>query len=575
MWVVVKLVWLAAYVALVIRLTWPLTAHVATHLARPNLICEFDQRQMIWALAYASHRLTTAPWRLFEANIYHPTPHALLYAESGLGAVPFFLPTFLVTNDPVLSGNVMLLASLALTAWGLHQLLARWTGSSGAGLTAALTFLWTPWVLWTWAPGAPNYVVLQWVPLIVWLAATPTSRARVIALGLSLAAQGSTSPYVAAGILAPIGALAIVRLARRERRADGVALVVALAVATTALLLVYGGYAWMRWQEPAMPTHTWWPGGQVRQFDFPRDVFLGRHRPNAIPLAMFALIAVGGLCALVRRLRGQEMPPPHGIAWRHGALWSAVGMLVSLPPVFVWFGHSIDVPHVRLLQGTPLFDLMREPQRMGVGALFGLAILAGVAYAELSAAVTRVPGVRPGLARLALITLVAGAGYYTYLFVVWPPESFAERVVPPAYPIVRTSPLPATIVAEIRRRDAVVLQLPAKRSGRLKTVKANADAMLDSTAHWQPIVNGYGGYYPADFPALLELAGRLPDDAALAELRRRTGVSMILVRGATALLVQRAAFEEVARRGEAAGLRLIRRDGADLLFAVVDPVERR
>jgi hypothetical protein len=250
-------------------------------------------------------------------------------------------------------------------------------------------------------------------------------------------------------------------------------------------------------------------------------------------------------------------------------------MLVSLPPVFVWLGHPIDLPQVRLLQGTPVLDLMREPQRMGIGALFGLAILAGAAYAELSALVVRLPGVRPGIARLALITTVVGAGYYTYLFALWPMASFAERVVPPTYPIVRMSPLPATIVEAMQRHGGAALQLPAKRSGRLKTVKANADAMLDSTAHWQPIVNGYGGYYPAGFPAVLDLAGRLPDADALVELRRRTGVSMILVRGATALLAQRRAFEEVADRGEAPGLRLIERDGFDMLFDVGQPADER
>ena len=125
--------WLALYVGVVGWLTWPLAAHLTTDLPHAHVICNFDQPQMIWALAWTSHRLLEAPAQLFDANIYHPMPHALLYAEAGFGALPFFFPTFVATGDPTLAANVMFLGSLALTAWGLHLLLHRWTGSVGAG----------------------------------------------------------------------------------------------------------------------------------------------------------------------------------------------------------------------------------------------------------------------------------------------------------------------------------------------------------------------------------------------------------------------------------------------------------
>src|SRR5689334_4790901 len=293
-----SLAWLLAYVGAVAWLTWPLAAHLDTDLPHAHVICNFDQPQMIWALAYTSHRLVTDPARLFEANIYHPAPHALLYAEAGFGALPFFFPTFVATGDPILAANVMFLGSLALTAWGLHLLLARWTNSAGAGVVAACTFLLTPWTLWMWAPGAINYAVLQWVPLILWLsAADDIGWRRAVALGIVLALQGATSPYVAASVLAPVGVLACARLASPRRRRSGVALAGALALAVALSLVVYGGYAWVRLREPAMVQHTWWPGGYFKTFSFPHDFFLARHRPNAIPMAMFIVIGAGGVCA--------------------------------------------------------------------------------------------------------------------------------------------------------------------------------------------------------------------------------------------------------------------------------------
>ena len=566
-------VWLAVYVGIVVRLTWPLAAHLTTHLPRPNTICDFDQLQMIWALAHACRRLVTDPARLFEANIYHPVQHALLYAESGLGAVPFFLPTFLATGNPILASNVMLIGSVALTAWGLHLLLARWTGFAGAGVAAAAAFLMTPWVLWTWAPGAPNYAVLQWVPLVVWLAAgAQPSRGRTVALGLVLALQGATSPYVAAGVLAPVGVLALAHLARSRDRARGLAIVRALAIAVTLLLVVYGGYAWIRWREPTMPQHTWWPGGTFRAFAFPSDLFFARHRPNAVPFATFLLIGAGAAGAAFRWVR-RTSTEGDAVAWRHGALWAVTGLLVSLPPTLLWFGSPIELPHVRLLQRTPLFDLMREPQRMGVASLFGLAILAGAAYAALARALSLVPGLRPGLSRVGLAVLVVGGDYFTYRSVAWPPSSFGAPVLPARYPLLHPTPLSAAIVEALRTDGGVVLQLPAKRPARLKTVAVNAEAMLASIAHGRPILNGYGGYHPSDFPATLALTARLPDPAALAELRRRTGVTRVLVRGERTVADQRAAFEAIARAGTGSGLALAARDGPDLLFTVTDPTD--
>ena len=59
----------------------------------------------------------------------------------------------------------------------------------------------------------------------------------------------------------------------------------------------------------------------------------------------------------------------------------------------------------------------------------------------------------------------------------------------------------------------------------------HARAMYRAIYHGRPVLNGYSSYYPAAFPARMELARRLPDPAALEELHRNTGLEMILVHG--------------------------------------------
>ena len=49
-----------------------------------------------------------------------------------------------------------------------------------------------------------------------------------------------------------------------------------------------------------------------------------------------------------------------------------------------------------------------------------------------------------------------------------------------------------------------------------------------STFHWQPIVNGYSGFYPASYLARLDEVAGFPDERSLTRLRR-DGVRYVVV----------------------------------------------
>jgi hypothetical protein len=116
---------LGLYAALVAWLTWPLGAHLGTHLPDPTNLT-FDMLHTGWLLAYETHRLTTDPLRLLEANIYHPTPHALFYGETAFGALPVFASVYLVTGNPTAAVNILFVG-------GVTSPRSRSTSSSDAG----------------------------------------------------------------------------------------------------------------------------------------------------------------------------------------------------------------------------------------------------------------------------------------------------------------------------------------------------------------------------------------------------------------------------------------------------------
>ena len=94
-----------------------------------------------------------------------------------------------------------------------------------------------------------------------------------------------------------------------------------------------------------------------------------------------------------------------------------------------------------------------------------------------------------------------------------------------------------------------------------------AQAMYRSIFHWRPLLNGYASYWPEGFPERMALARRLPDADALATLRAETGLELILVHADWGE-PKRAAWLELAARGGREDVRLLARDGTDLLFIV-------
>jgi len=54
-------------------------------------------------------------------------------------------------------------------------------------------------------------------------------------------------------------------------------------------------------------------------------------------------------------------------------------------------------------------------------------------------------------------------------------------------------------------------------------------AMYRAIFHRRPLLNGYGGYWPAGFLERMQLASALPDPTALAALRAQTDLAAVVV----------------------------------------------
>jgi hypothetical protein len=555
-------------------LTWPLGRQLSAYLPRVNVACDFDTLYSAWILAYETHALTTAPAEFAQLNIFHPADHVLFYGPTEFGALPFFASVFLVTGNPALALNLTLLGCIALTATALHLVVYRWTESHLAGFLAGWTLLTTRWTLWEWLPTAPHDAVLQYFPLIILLGTTVSRRlGYILGFGALVALQCLTDPvYVAPAVIGPIGVLALAQLARRNTRGDSLVLLGVVGIATLLLLPLYWGYLHVRTQIPDLAHQTFWPAqvaleGSILTGWGP----FGQPSPLAVPPAALLLIAVG----VTRLILDTEEGRQRRHAWLHGIYWVVIGAVISVGPFMNWGEGKLQLPHARLLDwlGIPLYETIRVPARLGVAALMGLAILVGLAFAECArpiAMLRRWPLVEAAW-RIGLAALTAAA-MYAGLVSDWSlPLAFSRPALPHVYPIAPVPSLDPSLLEALRRQTGPLLELPVGDLQRPAPAR-DARAMYRSIFHWRPLLNGYSSYWPAGFPQRMSLANRLPDAAALAMLRRDTGLDTIIVHSEELRRWRRPVWFSLAARGEGYGLRLVARYGGDLLFTTSDSV---
>jgi hypothetical protein len=197
------------------------------------------------------------------------------------------------------------------------------------------------------------------------------------------------------------------------------------------------------------------------------------------------------------------------------------------------------------------------PERLGIAGLMGLALLAGLAFAAL---VGR--GMGP-VSRWSIALLLAAA-----MLARVPANPFVDarsRATLLYWPYRLTPAIDgdSPMVAQMRAAGGPVVELPAGLNPWRHTA-----AMYRAIFHGQPLLNGYGSYWPAGWSERMALADRLPDLDALAALRRETLLAMVLVHTGGVAADRRARWLQLAEGAPGGAFRLVSRDGAALLFAV-------
>jgi hypothetical protein len=487
-------------VGLTVLVTWPQPAVLAT-----QFVAHTDSYFSTWRLMWIAHALRTDPRDLFDANIFHPTTGTLAYSDAtllqGLLATPFLW----AGASPVVVYNVILLLGFVSSGIAMFVLARHVTGRVEPALVAAAVFVVAPYrtehvmhLEMQWA---------MWIPLVLWaLTRTVEERSwRFGALsGLFLWLQVLSCVYY--GIFLAVTVLVFVPLLLIRARAGAMAamppLVLAAAIAaalTVPYALPYIENARSLSDRPvsdlrelsATPLNYFATPGDNRWWGWTSETW-GANERRLFPGVVTLLLAAAAWW-------GRSRPD----VWLYLVLaWLGIEMSRG---VNGWL-YAFLYDHVQAFRG------LRSPARFFIIGQCGIAILAGLGMRALLARLRIEGGSRTWGATATAVLAVA--------------IECANRPLV-LEPIGLPNQTAHDVYREIRAQGpGIVLELPLPTLDELP----GPDAVYAfwSGAHWNPLINGYSGYYPKGYHQTLSIMRSFPDEESIAHIQR-LGVRYIVV----------------------------------------------
>jgi hypothetical protein len=557
---------LCGFTVLAVAWTWPLAAdpggRFVSVVADPGPLARADPLLVSWIVAWVGHALRHAPLALFDTNAFHPLGGTLAFSDHLVAGGLLVLPLGALGAGPVLGHNVLLLATFAIGGAGTAALVRTLGGSWPAALAAGTLAFFGPHRLALL--GHVHALSLHWLPFVL-LALHRTlrtgSRRAALALAAALALQGLSGVYqayyAAVALAVLLGSYALVRCPAAPggyRRAVGAAVAAALLVAAVMLPFATARDTYVLARDPneafmMSARGVSYLGAILHPLVHLRQRFLEAGWPAAMLGVGTLLLAVAGSWrGAVPAAGGRRLAVVYtGVALSMALL--SLGPCMQLYPALE---GGVPGPHLLLAGLVPGFDALRVPSRALSVSLLALAVLAGLGVDGILA---RVRGRRTALAGLAVLLV----------FEIWHPPLRAIGV-PWATSV---SPRPRWLAARTGREAIVELPLGAPAE--------DARAMVESTRHWRPLVNGYSGFLPAGY-YLRRVLASFPDERSLA-LLRGLGVRYAVVndrgyrRGAASPCARLAAAPEAGVRlafSEAGGC-VVELTGAAPVPAVAGP----
>jgi len=492
-------------IALAVIHTWPLALAPGVHSRNDNGDAELNA----WILAWVEHTLPRDPMHLFQANIFYPARDVLAFSEPLIVPAILGAPVAWLGGSPVLVYNVMVIGGFAFSALAGYVLMLRWTRDRMASLLAGTTFAFNTHTLTRLAHVQGLHLYGLPMALLATDRIITEGRARQgIWLAVWMIVLAYTSGYllVFASIAVAIAMLVRMREWLPRWRAVLTSLAVATGLAALAILPLWIPYQRAATEQgmvrslEAVAEYSATPKGYLAAAGTIHiSTWSGRFFKN--PVDSFfpgVVLIVLSLTAVVLALRGGANDE-HTLTRRRVLMLiviGAAGVLLSFgtaTPVYGWI-YTIFPP----MHG------LRAAARFGNLFLLAMSVLAGFGLAQLRRRMPSLAAATIGIAAIVLANAEALRAPFEY-------RPFTG--IPRLYALLEDQPHVVLAEVPFYPRQAVF---------------ENAEYVLNSTAHWRPLMNGYSGYTPASYVDYANVFWYFPRDYAI-DAMKRAGVTHVMV----------------------------------------------
>jgi len=492
-------------IALAVIHTWPLALAPGVHSRNDNGDAELNA----WILAWVEHTLPRDPMHLFQANIFYPARDVLAFSEPLIVPAILGAPVAWLGGSPVLVYNVMVIGGFAFSALAGYVLMLRWTRDRMASLLAGTTFAFNTHTLTRLAHVQGLHLYGLPMALLATDRIITEGRARQgIWLAVWMIVLAYTSGYllVFASIAVAIAMLVRMREWLPRWRAVLTSLAVATGLAALAILPLWIPYQRAATEQgmvrslEAVAEYSATPKGYLAAAGTIHiSTWSGRFFKN--PVDSFfpgVVLIVLSLTAVVLALRGGANDE-HTLTRRRVLMLiviGAAGVLLSFgtaTPVYGWI-YTIFPP----MHG------LRAAARFGNLFLLAMSVLAGFGLAQLRRRMPSLAAATIGIAAIVLANAEALRAPFEY-------RPFTG--IPRLYALLEDQPHVVLAEVPFYPRQAVF---------------ENAEYVLNSTAHWRPLMNGYSGYTPASYVDYANVFWYFPRDYAIDAMKRAGGTHVMV-----------------------------------------------
>ncbi len=523
------------YALATVVLSYPLAFHPASLSRLDN----GDARLNAWAMSWVAHQVVHDPLRLFDANTFHPLPHSLAYSEHLALLGILALPLLRLTDDLVLTNNLLLLFSMWGSAMAMYVLARTLTRNHLASLLAGLFFSFAGFRF-----NRLPHIQMQlyaFLPLFLacWHRYLAERRTRdLVLMGSFFVLQALSGTYLGAisGVALATALFTLAPFSGLSRR-DVLGVVLVLAITAAVLAPFAAPYLWVHrelgveWDLEGVGSLSATPSSYLASSSHlyrALSEHLWRDQPATdylFPGVSVSMLALAGVVALARTPGRRQILLCY-------LLILILGFFISLGPKTPFYSFLYE--HVIFFRG------LRALTRFGLLPLLSMTLLAAAGLSWLLSA----RGLsRPKLAALAIaVFFVAESTALPYRLEPWtddPPEVYLWLAEAKPGPIAE---LPFKVI------DTQYMFL-ARHHG------------------FRPMLNGDSGFVPMSHQWIKNVFARFPSPDAIALLRRLKVRYVVLHLGA---------FREGALLRLLGGVETHRSDlvpvrdfGRDLVFEVV------